>query len=491
MQLFDAVTAAAALPHSFEDEQRVIGAVLLDEDALPLVTAAGLRLEHFTDEAHRLTWAAVEALAGAGKPVDMVTVFQELQARGNDERAGGLPYINSMCTAVEATKAAGVHAAVVVDRARRRKLVQDAELLRNVASGGGSAADLQRVVSALAASLADQSNTAAPRPSIPLEWAHDIPDELQAPPQIVEGVLTAGGMSMMFGESNSGKSYLAIHLGICVSLGEPWLGRRTKRGAVLYVAAEGAWSIRGRLAAYRKHHGQPVGTFGLIPCALSLVDPSADVEELIRLIRDEAAKLPEPVSLVIVDTVARVMAGGDENTAQDMGRLVGAADHIREETGAHMLYIHHAGKDASRGARGHSSLRAALDTEIEVTADESAKVHMAKVTKQRDLASKGETFAAKFVPVELGLDQWGGAITACAVVETDTQAGPSARRMSKGAQAVMAYLQGTDTGTRRAAIVDALAKQGISQAGVYRSCAELLELGLVTDVNRLLYVPKG
>lgn len=244
------------------------------------------------------------------------------------------------------------------------------------------------------------------------------PDELEAPPQIVEGMLTAGGMSMMFGESNSGKSYLVIHLGICVSLGVPWLGRRTKQGAVLYVAAEGAWSIRLRLAADRKHYEQAVGPFGLIPCALSLVDPSGDVEDLIRLIKQEATRLGLPIVLVIVDTVARVMAGGDENTAQDMGRLVGAADRIKEVTGAHMLYLHHAGKDASRGARGHSSLRAALDTEIEVTADESAKVHTAKVTKQRDLASKGETFAARFVPVELGYDQWGGAITACAVVPT-------------------------------------------------------------------------
>jgi len=123
------------------------------------------------------------------------------------------------------------------------------------------------------------------------------------------------------------------------------------------------------------------------------------------------------VRLIIIDTVARAVAGGDENSSTDMGRLIAACDQIRTETGAHVALIHHAGKDAAKGARGHSSLRAAVDTEIEITAE--APIHTLQITKQRDLASKGLRLSARFVSVELGLNQWGKPRTACVVEPID------------------------------------------------------------------------
>ena len=184
--------------------------------------------------------------------------------------------------------------------------------------------------------------------------------------------------------------------------------------------------------------------------------------------------------------------GGDENAAQDMGRLVSAGDYIRQQTGAHLLYIHHSGKDAARGARGHSSLRAALDTEIEVTADAATKVHTAKITKQRDLPSNGEQLAGRFVPVELGFDQWGGAITACAVVDAEVEPGAGGkRRLSPAQQAVLGFLAGRDAGVRRAVIIDALTPQGISRPSVYRAINDLVASGLAGIVAGLVYVVKG
>jgi len=99
-------------------------------------------------------------------------------------------------------------------------------------------------------------------PPIPFEWTFLQSDEIEAPPQIIEGVLTAGGMSIWYGESNSGKTYLVLWAAVCVSRGEPWLGKRTQKGGVFYVAAEGAWSIRTRLAAFTKHTGNRPGYLG-------------------------------------------------------------------------------------------------------------------------------------------------------------------------------------------------------------------------------------
>src|SRR4051812_18886432 len=70
--------------------------------------------------------------------------------------------------------------------------------------------------------------------------------------------------------------------------------------------------------------------------------------------------------MVVIDTLFRALAGGNENACEDMGTVVANADRIRAATGACVLMIHQCGKDAVRGMRGHSSLKAATDSEIEV-----------------------------------------------------------------------------------------------------------------------------
>lgn len=269
----------------------------------------------------------------------------------------------------------------------------------------------------------DEGSNQGRRKKLPFDWgsaiARDPGEELR---EIVEDLLTAGGLSVMYGESNSGKTFLATHLAFSVVEGIPCLGKRVERGAVIYVAAEGSASIRQRIRAYRvRHRGRELKAFGLVSTALNLLSPSADIDALVALVAEKAAEIGMPVLLIIVDTLARVMLGGDENTAVDMGRLVTAGDRIRRDTGAHVMFIHHSGKDALRGARGHSSLRAALDTELEVTKDEGAKLHVLEVRKQRDLGSVGARLCAKFVVVELGTNQWGNQITSC-VVEPASEA---------------------------------------------------------------------
>ncbi len=76
------------------------------------------------------------------------------------------------------------------------------------------------------------------------------------------------------------------------------------------------------------------------------------------------------------------------------------------------MVIHHSGKDTSKGARGHSSLRAATDTEIELTKE--GDVILAEARKQRDMAG-GRVFAYTLREVELGRDQDGDPVTTCVV----------------------------------------------------------------------------
>jgi len=257
---------------------------------------------------------------------------------------------------------------------------------------------------------------------------------------VVGGLLDRGAMSVVFGGSNTGKTFLVLDLSACITLGAEWRGRKVRKGTVVYIAAEGGLGILERLTAYRLYHGVEADGVPLyiIPESIDLCRADADVALLLQRIGD----LPKepPLELIVVDTLSRAMAGGNENSPDDMGRFVRHCDRLRIETRAHVLVIHHAGKDDSRGARGHSLLKAAADTEIEIAKSQATGIATATVVKQRDHVS-GEAFGFRLLSVELGQETDGAAITSCVVEPTERPAeAPRRGSLPKAAQTALRAL---------------------------------------------------
>lgn len=254
---------------------------------------------------------------------------------------------------------------------------------------------------------------------LPYFWFRDAQPNLDAN-DFVEGLLTSTAMSVIYGPSNCGKTFFVVDLALHVAMGREWRGRAVDRGAVVYLSLEGAQGIRNRLSAFRKHHGLDDCDLPFIamPKPVNLLDSAADVAAVISLVLHVAALTGVPVALVIVDTLSRAMAGGNENSPEDMTAIVGNCDRIRSETGAHVCIVHHSGKDEARGARGHSSLRAATDTEIEIKRDPELTISTVRVAKQRDLEA-GDPFAFSLHKVALGANRRGKDVTSCVVVEAD------------------------------------------------------------------------
>jgi hypothetical protein len=263
---------------------------------------------------------------------------------------------------------------------------------------------------------------------LPLVYFCDIKPALTGD-DFVEGLLIRAAMSVIYGPSNCGKTFLMADLALHVALGWKWWGRDVTQGAVIYCALEGAFGIRNRVAAFALHHGldgQEI-PFAIIPVALNILDPEADTDRLISAVEEAAGKLGMPVSLVVMDTLSRAIAGGNENSPEDMGRLVANSDKIRQVTGAHIAWVHHSGKDQALGARGHSLLRAATDTEIEISRTDADSPSIARVTKQRELEIDG-VFTFSLHRVELGLNQRGKPVTSCVVEPAEE--GPAKARVS-------------------------------------------------------------
>ncbi|MBC9176788.1 helicase RepA family protein [Pseudoroseomonas ludipueritiae] len=255
-----------------------------------------------------------------------------------------------------------------------------------------------------------------PATSFPLLWFEDIKPCLDTQ-DFVQGLLMEQSSAVVFGESNAGKTFWATDLALHVAAGQKWNGRRVEGGPVIYCALEGGVGFQNRVAAWREANGMEDANipFAAIRSSMNLLLPDADTPRLIKTLQD-VADVKGPPKLVVIDTLARAMAGGNENAAEDMGALVKNMDLIRQEIGCCVLFIHHSGKDSAKGARGHSSLRGAIDTEIEVKAGEEGAPKSATVVKQRELR-KGDVFHFDLKTVEIGRNRHDEPVTTC-VVET-------------------------------------------------------------------------
>jgi hypothetical protein len=283
---------------------------------------------------------------------------------------------------------------------------------------------------AAGASRQEQAETPRPPTHFPLVYADEI-HAGDAALDFVEGLLVEGGMSVWYGDSNVGKTFALLDVAIHVALGRPWRGREVDQGAVVYCALEGIAGIRNRIAAWLKHYGITPDRRALplvvIPSAINMLDPQADVPGLIQSVQAAEAELGRPVKMLCLDTLSRALAGGNENSPEDMGALVRSSDLVRQSTGSHLAYVHHSGKDTAKGARGHSLLRAATDTEIEISRAEGSEVSVMRVTKQRELES-GDDVAFRLEVVTLGVNRRGKPLTSCVAVEPPVEAVEAATR---------------------------------------------------------------
>lgn len=236
---------------------------------------------------------------------------------------------------------------------------------------------------------------------------------LPRPEYLVKGVIDRGAFVEVFGPSGSGKSFLTADIGLHVAAGWPWFGCKVRQGGVLYVSAEGGAAIINRLRAFAQRHDLQLDElpFGVVLAATNLLEPSG-VHQIIA----DAAAVPR-LSLIQIDTAARVMPGGKEDT-EAMGVFVAACDRIRTVTGAAVLAVHHSGKDVGRGSRGSTVLPAAVDSAISVAKDEKSKLVSAEIVKARD-GLTGRVFAFNLDVVELDTDEDGEPITSCVVEPSD------------------------------------------------------------------------
>jgi len=206
-------------------------------------------------------------------------------------------------------------------------------------------------------------------------------DFIATPPvstYLIKRVLPAQGLGQVFGSSNVGKSFLLIDMACHIAAGMDWRGFKTKPCTVLYIAAEGLSGLAGRMKAWTQRHGVLPDRLFIrpFPVGLTIAGAAAALAERLK-------GLPELPRLIILDTMAANFGPGNENDAKDMGI---ALDALRTLGGQWLiLCAHHSGHGDKTRSRGHSSLYAALDIELQVNRPDPLGPIEVTHTKCRDM----------------------------------------------------------------------------------------------------------
>lgn len=257
-------------------------------------------------------------------------------------------------------------------------------------------------------------------------------DELKELPSTkwrVKSLLPEHGLASIYGPSGSGKSFLALDLMASIVADSTFYGHKTTACPVVYVALEGTGGIAKRVEAYEMHHKITLPpTFRIVTDMLSLFSSEASVfaEAVIK------AGLNEGV--IVIDTLAQSAPGSDENSSAHMGTIIANAQLLQKMTNSLVVLIHHTGKDASRGARGHSSLHAALDAALEVKRTQGGLEWLS--AKVKDGAS-GNATSFRLERVVLGKDEDGDEISSCVAVGDLFRKPPLAQPNGKNQKAVL------------------------------------------------------
>lgn len=180
---------------------------------------------------------------------------------------------------------------------------------------------------------------------------------------LVKHWLQSNALIMVHGPSGGGKTFVVLDWMMHLASGiEDWHGHRVRGGEVVYLAGEGHHGLRGRVAAWKQHHGAGHLDMYISRAGCDLNTPGGYQKAV-----DAINALPAAPKIVVVDTLHRFL-DGDENSAQDAKTMLDACNALMEQFSCSVLLVHHTGvsDEAQHRARGSSAWKGALDIEISV-----------------------------------------------------------------------------------------------------------------------------
>lgn len=206
--------------------------------------------------------------------------------------------------------------------------------------------------------------------------------ELKPTEWLVENLIEKGSLSQIFGESGSGKSFVAIDLSCAIASGKDFQGHAVVNGPVIYIAGEGRNGSIRRMGAWAKKYSLKLSDINIYVSRTAVgIQNDTELANLKNHLAELVMEFGYP-NLIVLDTLARNFGNANENDTKDMSNFVAELDHLKDEFNCTILIVHHSGHKDNKRGRGSSVLYGALDSEYNVTKiDDRIKM---RCTKMKD-----------------------------------------------------------------------------------------------------------
>jgi len=228
-------------------------------------------------------------------------------------------------------------------------------------------------------------------------------------PYLVKGLLLPKQVSVLAAPPNTGKSCIVAALLAKLSQGHEFAGRKVRRSAVLYVGAEDPEGIAIRAEGhFATDEDKAASEFLVLDRAVDMYR-SAIAKKFIADVKAYKKKVTANRLIIVFDTLTLSIGNADENSAGDMTGVMANARELAQETGAHVMFVHHTSAADPKKARGSTALVGNPDTVLVLKPVSKTRVLM-EIAKQRSM-TKGDDIGWEIVSVDYGVDDDGDMVT--------------------------------------------------------------------------------
>lgn len=361
-------------------ERSVIGSILIDESCLDSI-AILVQPEDFYRTAHGTIFEALVAMRHDGVGIDPVTLATRLSSNGHAAEFFGqdvAAMLDNMVMLTPTATHASDYAATVHETAVKRRMISFAQHMKTAAHGPANSAETL-------ASMRLQLDhlTKAQASTITIHWAVETIAGESPVDWVIEGMLASRSVGVFYGDPGAKKTWVSCDLAYHVATGTPWLGRKVKRGTVLMLDEEsGNNRLTNRMAAARRGDDLPAD----VPVGWTnhLGWNFRSPQSVLKL-RTEVLDKVKP-TLIIIDAMADVTGGADENSAAEMAPIMAQLRSIAEDYDCAVIILHHCNKVG--GYRGSTAIAGAVDLMLLFESKNGDTTITLTATKNRD----GEPF---------------------------------------------------------------------------------------------------
>lgn len=410
---------AKKLPSNLDAERSVLGAIQMDNAAIKEV-AGYLRPEDFLLDQNRRIFEAMLHLAleelKAGRAlknsIDLVTLTEYLESKGNLEAAGGAAYISSLADGMPRVSNVKHYAKIVVEKARLRNLIHITHNIQVRAFEGEDGADA--ILQSAELSIKGLSTTAGDNPAVIVGFQSLLNREFPPIEYAIDPLLTSRGTGEIFAAKGAGKSFIATQMAADIAFGRPvlWDGHRGAGGhwnvsrafRQLYVYGEMEGElIQKRIREIARMRGEAVPTdeqLGIMamdfqkgwrPKISSARDRKFIAEHILR----------EGYEGCWLDNLSTLWPASAENEGERDAILSDWYADFNQQ-GIWIMWLHHAGKSGLQ--RGGSAKEDMLGCIMELRHPANYKIEEQLRVECRIGTSRGESLSPKqLMPFEIQL----------------------------------------------------------------------------------------